>query len=120
MCTRCDGICLMFGRLVLDLQRDSQPVRSAPERPTFIPLELGREHNVPHEYASLDDLIKLAPERWNFKETLAARSGYGKVVEAWANRDRIPNGCVRKIILTCAEQILRENGAKPEISLLAA
>ncbi len=119
MCTQCDGICLMFGRLVLDLRRDSQPVQPQSERRTFIPLELGRVHNVPHEYTSLGELIKMVPDRWNFKKELATRSGYGEVVEAWA-KGWVPNGCVRKIILTCAEQILRENGAEPAVSLLAA
>jgi hypothetical protein len=61
--------------------------------------------------------IGLAPGA--FIGMLAERSGFKKQVHEWA-REKIPHGFAREVILAAAEDILRERGAKPEMTLKIA
>lgn len=90
----------------------------------MIPLDVRNAPSAADGFNSLSQLIARAPgihlSPEAFKQELAMRSGFGEAVEKWASAAKVPNGLARKIILTCAEEILRERGARPSLTLLAA
>ena len=76
------------------------------------------------QFDTLKELIDRAPgigfKGFEFKRLLAERTQLGEHIEAWANQGKIPNGLARKMILSCAEDILRERGATPQYTMAQA
>lgn len=130
MCNACEtAICAIFDALVAGYYRDFPPPMPRNHdgehvRPKYMQMDVTDAPKVNANFESLAELIKRAPgigfKPWEFKTELAKRSGFGEQIEAWANQDKIPNGLARKIILSCAEDILLERGAQPRLSLKAA
>lgn len=126
MCAVCDGICPFFEALVAAYFR-AVPHPPAFEvetsRRTFMSMELPNAPDAATEtrqFADLidhADLIGMSPDE--FRGEIATRSGLTEQVGKWA-MGIMPNGWARKLILTNAEDIIRERGAHPELSLLAA
>lgn len=127
MCTQCvTDICAVFDALVADYFREFPPAfeEAGHRRPKYMPMDVG---NAPHsaaDFGTLKELIDRAPgigfKPWEFKTELAKRSGLGEQIEEWANQGKVPNGLARKIILSCAEDVLLERGARPQLTLRAA
>src|SRR3989344_113984 len=108
---------------ILAYWRDHPPVREDDEkhkRPKYMQMDVRNAPKAAAEFETLAELIKRAPgigfKPWEFKTELATRTQMGDVIEAWANQNKIPNGLARKIILSAAEDILLERGAKPQYS----
>jgi hypothetical protein len=126
MCNQCGAnLCAIFDRLVADYFRDF-PAASPEEerqRPKYIPMDVRNAPDSAGDFASLTKLVEHAPEiglpRMTFLAELSERSGFGNAIQMWM-REKVPNGLVRKIILSCAEQILREHGAMPTMSMQLA
>lgn len=126
MCDTCEAlICAPFNTLVSDYFRDHPHLAAEPEayRSKFMPLDV---RNAPKSATSTSAFKKLVagataigytPEE--FLATLSSRSQFSEQVANWME-DRLPNGLARMVILTCAEKIIREAGAAPELTLLAA
>ena len=123
MCQECrTGICAMFDAMVRDYFREFW---SAEEegRPKYMPLDV---RNAPESAATKTGFADMASAadgigltRMEFLAELSKRSGFGEAIMGWA-KGKIPNGLARKIILTCAEDILKERGARPEMSMQQA
>lgn len=128
MCTDCvTDICAVFDAMILAYWRDHPPVRQDSDkhrRPKYMQMDVRNAPKAAAEFETLAELIKRAPgigfKPWEFKTELANRTQLGGVIEAWANEDKIPNGMARKLILSAAEDILRERGAKPQYSFARA
>jgi hypothetical protein len=133
MCEECrTGICALFDGLVRGyftefrpelLPRPGEFDLSEKKRPKYMPADVG---NAPESAATKDGFSKMADAadgigftRMEFLTELSNRSGYGEWIMKWAGGE-IPNGIVRKIILTCAEDVLKEHGARPEMSMKLA
>ena len=125
MCEICDGICRIFDALVSEYYRDFPPISEEEERnrPKYMPLDVRNAPKAAASFTALKDLLDRAGDigfrGWQFKAELVKRSGYGEWIDSWTN-GKVPNGLVRKIILSCAEDIIRERGAQPSLSLKAA
>jgi hypothetical protein len=119
-------ICAVFDALAARYYRDFPVVTNENEyrRKKYMPMDVSNAPRAADGFDTLKSLIDRAPgigfEPWEFKTELAKRSGFGEQIEAWANQDKVPNGLARKIILSCAEDILLERGARPQLSLKAA
>ena len=128
MCTDCvTDICAVLDALILSYWRDHPPVRQdgkKHKRPKYVQMDVTNAPKAAAQFDTLQELIKRAPgigfKGFEFKKLLADRSGLGEHIEAWANQDKIPNGMARKMILSCAEDIIRERGAKPKYSMAEA
>jgi hypothetical protein len=126
MCQECvTDICLVFDRLVAGYYQDHPaPREDEHKRDKYMQMDVRNAPQVAADFGTLKELIDRAPginfQPWEFKTELAKRSGFGEQIEAWANADKIPNGLARKIILSCAEDILIERGARPERSMKEA
>jgi len=122
MCKSCiTGICAFFDALVADYHRDFPPAPAHDEervrRPKYMPMDVS---NAPESAASKDGFNNMAlaadgigMSRMEFLTGLSQRCGFGAAIMGWA-QGKIPNGLARKVILTAAEEILRENGAQPK------
>lgn len=127
MCDEClTDICVVLDALILSYWRDHPPVREGEKhkRPKYMQMDVRNAPKAAAEFDTLKELIDRAPgigfKPWEFKTELANRTKMGDVIEDWANHDKIPNGLARKIILSAAEDILRERGARPQHSLKEA
>lgn len=126
MCDTCETlICVLFDVLVRDYFRDF-PARQEDvpaHRPTYIRLDVRNAAESAATKTGFKDMVEAATgigyDSGEFLNVLAAKSGFKDHVHNWA-RGTIPNGLARKIILTCAEKIIRERGAQPTLSLLEA
>ena len=125
MCSTCETmICAMFDRLAADYFRSFPPVeRDEHRRPKYMPADVS---NAAESAASKNGFSEMADAadgigmtRMAFLTELSQRTGFGDAVMGWAT-GKIPNGLVRKIILTAAEDILRERGASPEYRMAEA
>jgi hypothetical protein len=130
MCDECGGrVCAMLDGLIADYWRDFP--RRAPRdfnlaeahRPRYVPMDV---RNAPKSAERPMGLLELAEHaddmglsRDEFVSELKLRSQYAGPIDGWLS-GKLPFGLIRKIILTCAEQILREQGARPQYSLLQA
>jgi hypothetical protein len=128
MCDDCaTDICAVFDAMILAYWRDHPPVRTEDDkhkRPKYMQMDVRNAPKAAAEFETLAELIVRAPgigfEPWEFKTELAKRTKMGDVIESWANENKIPNGLARKIILSAAEDILLERGAKPQYSFKQA
>jgi len=127
MCTDCvTDICAVLDALILSYWRDHPPVQQNTEhrRPKYVPMDVTNAPKAAAQFDTLKELIDRAPgigfKGFEFKKMLAERTGFGEHIEAWANQGNIPNGLARKMILSCAEDILRERGAKPQYTMAQA
>ncbi len=129
MCTTCETqICVIFDELVNSLMRDEprifrQVPAEAPTRPKYLIMELSDRSATEAIEGRFNDLVNASTgigySPGEFMHELGERSGYQEQVRNWA-RGKVPNGWVRKIILTRAEMMIRERGAAPEQTLLIA
>lgn len=126
MCATCETlICVLFDNLVRDYFRDfpvpQEDVRA--RRPTYMRLDVRNAEESAATKTGFKAMVEAATgigyEPGEFLAVLAEKSGFKDHVHNWA-RGTIPNGLARKVILTCAENIIRERGAQPTLSLLAA
>lgn len=128
MCTAptCNDICSFFTPLVAGYFRaTSHPPAFEVERGRrmFMAMDVTDAPDAATESRQFADFleqahrIKMTPEELH--EAIASSCGFVEAVANWAN-GVVPNGWVRKIILTNAEMILNERGSYPELSLLAA
>lgn len=127
MCTDCvTDICAVLDALILSYWRDHPPAqeKDGHRRPKYVPMDVTNAPKAAAQFDTLQELIKRAPgigfKGFEFKKLLADRTGLGEHIEAWANQDKIPNGMARKMILSCAEEIVRERGAKPQYTMAKA
>jgi len=127
MCPTCvTDICAVLDAMILSYWHDHPPAREEDghRRPKYMQMDVRNAPKAAAEFDTLAELIKRAPgigfEPWEFKTELANRTKMGDVIEAWANQNKIPNGLARKMILSAAEDILLERGAKPQHSLKQA
>ena len=127
MCTDCiTDICAVLDMLIISYWRDHPPLQKDNEhrRPKYVPMDVANAPKAAMELDTLKQLIERAPgigfKGFEFKKLLAERTGLGEQIEAWANQDKIPNGLARKMILSCAEDILRERGATPKYTMAKA
>ncbi len=138
MCEECrTGICEIFDNLAREYFRDFPPtdetiqkflnefplMASEYRRRKYMPMDV---ENAPKSAATETEFSKMADaadgigmKRMEFLTELSSRSGFGDAIMAWA-KGKIPNGLARKIILTNVEDVLRERGAKPEMSMQLA
>ncbi len=127
MCNDCvTDICAVLDALILSYWRDHPPTREneGHKRPKYMQMDVRNAPKAAAEFDTLAELIRRAPgigfKSWEFKTELAKRTRMGDVIEAWANEDKVPNGLARKMILSAAEDILLERGARPQYSLKQA
>ena len=126
MCQECKtDICVMFDNLVRDYHRDfpSELRDDEERRKKYMPMDVSNTPKSAQTHSGFNDMIQAATgigyTPGEFMNKLAKKSGFKDHVHSWA-RGTIPNGLARKIILTCAEDMLRKRGARPEMSLLEA
>lgn len=129
MCTTCETeICAIFDELVAGYLRDFPPILAADERPSrrrprYMPLDLSDPVESEASKHRFNDMVQasvgIGYDPGEFMNVLAERTGFGDQVRNWA-RGKLPNGLARKVILTCAETLIRERGASPTQSLLQA
>ncbi len=126
MCDTCETlICMLFDALVSDYFRDfPEPQEDASrQRATYMRLDVRNAAESAATKTGFNAMVEAATgigyDPGEFLAVLAEKSGFKDHVHNWA-RGTIPNGLARKIILTCAENIIRERGAQPTLSLLAA
>ena len=130
MCEDCGGICAIFDRMIEDA------IRASGRTVGFSEGYRSRFHSTnvkgitgadgPKDEASLHDLVEeaacidMTPQE--LEAELSRRSGLGESISLWIREKRVPSGMVRKIILTNAEDIIREHGARPKhsVSMLEA
>ncbi len=119
MCIDCGGICAVLDRMIdeyLSSGHEEGPGRRF-FHPTSVPGQTG-----PEDTTALSDLIEQAacigmtPQQ--LEDELISCSGFAEPVANWVREQKVPNGMVRKIILTNAEMIIRERGAQPSKSLV--
>lgn len=132
MCDVCETrICMLFDELVAGYYRDfpnEQPRNTAFDtdvrRSKYVSLEIGTRAEADETLNRFKDMVEAAVgigyDPGEFMNRLGEMSGYGDWVRDWARNNKIPNGLVRKIILTCAEKLIRENGAAPRLSFAQA
>ena len=115
----------MFDNLVRDYHRDfpSELRDDEERRKKYMPMDVSNTPKSAQTHSGFNDMIQAATgigyTPGEFMNKLAKKSGFKDHVHSWA-RGTIPNGLARKIILTCAEDMLRKRGARPEMSLLEA
>lgn len=125
MCEECRTmICAMFDALVLDYFREFPPRPQSLEearRSKYIQMDVRNAPKSAQTTTGFKEMVEAATgigyTPGEFMAELAKKSGFKDHVHNWA-RGKIPNGLARKIILTCAEEMIREAGAKPTMSLL--
>lgn len=126
MCDTCETlICAAFDALVVDYYRDHPPAFESEEerRLKYMPMDVRNAPKSAQTTNGFNDMVEASTgigyTPGEFMNELTKRSGFVEQVPNWA-RGKIPNGLARKIILTCAELIIRERDAQPTMSLLEA
>ncbi len=126
MCDTCETlICVLFDNLVRDYFRDFPEPQEAARayRPTYMRLDVRNAAESAATKTGFKAMVEAAAgieyDPGEFLAVLAEKSGFKDHVLNWA-RGIIPNGLARKVILTCAENIIRERGAQPTLSLQLA
>lgn len=126
MCDICElSICLFFDMLVMEYYRDNPPVSADEEvrRPRYMPMDVRNAPQAAQSANAFSDMVEAAEgigyAAGEFLNELGRQTGLPEQVVNWA-RGRVPNGLARKIILTRAEMMIRERGARPELSFLEA
>lgn len=134
MCEDCGGICAVLDRLILShLAMTGQPT---PEVSAEDYLNAGgtkRKYFHPTEYIGarsgddtmsffdfIEEAARIGMTPQQLETEIASRCGFPEAVSSWIREEKIPNGMVRKIILTNAEIVVRKHGAKPQMTLLEA
>ena len=91
------------------------------KRKKYMPMDVRNAPKSAQTMNGFNEMVQAATgigyQPGEFMNELAKRSGFKDHVHNWA-RGKIPNGLARKIILTCAEEMIRERGAQPQMSLL--
>lgn len=125
MCEECrTQICAMVDALISDYFRDfpQECVSEETHRPKYIPMDVRNAPKAATNENAFKDMVDAADgigyTSGEFMGELAKRSGFKDHVHGWAMKGKIPNGLARKIILTCAEEMIRERGARPALTLL--
>jgi hypothetical protein len=60
--------------------------------------------------------IDMTPEELGI--AIKELTGYEAAIDGWIKEGKIPNGMMRRVILTNAETIIRERGLQPQKTLL--
>lgn len=121
MCTSCGGICAIVDRMIAEYRRQVTQEAESSHRRYFHPTEASGMSGG-EDTTSLAKLVEeaacigMTPQE--LENQLKHDSGFAEPVAAWIQERQVPNGMVRKIILTNAERIIREYGAKPQLTLL--
>ena len=125
MCIDCGGICTVLSRMIGDYHREFPAASHDTEdwRPKYVPMDVQNAPKAAIDPAGLADMLEhvegIGMSRLEFATELSRRSGLGEQVENWIH-GRIPNGWARKLILINAEDIVREHGAHPVMSMQEA
>lgn len=137
MCEDCGGICAILDRMILEhvtmSGKPPEELREIGEMLDGVNREKSRYFH-PTEYvggstswddtANLSDLVEQAacidmtPQ--DLEDEIAKRCGFVEAVKSWIQEKKTPNGMIRLIILRNAELIIREHGARPQLTLLEA
>lgn len=128
MCDTCEtAICLLFDELVRDYYIDFPPRlphrEPSSSRPKYVSTEFSGTARAAASEERFGEMVQAATgigyESGEFMAELGRLSGYKEHVHNWA-RGKVPNGLIRKIILTRAEMMIRERGAQPTLTLRQA
>ncbi len=118
MCEDCGGICAVLDRMIDEYLR---MVDGGRHRRFFHPMEIPGKNSATDsttlsQFVEQAACIDMTPQE--LEAELVKRSGFAESVQGWLQEKRVPNGMIRKIILTNAEMIIRERGARPRLTLL--
>jgi hypothetical protein len=118
MCEQCmTDICLFMDRLI-EWELSGKPGREAAFKMDVTDKDLAVPATAFREMVEAATGIGYQPGE--FMNELGLRSGFKDGVSNWARNAVLPNGLARRVILQCAEMIIRERGAQPNLTLLKA